>query len=228
MRQLTVANVRDGSISTEIRCPRYVRFPPIATKSRTCRHFGFGPIAAIVADETARSSAGALGARHASSTSSIELMLLLCAAYVFGCAFRSFLPRADVQRICLFDTWLSSVVVGRSVATVAEICFAAQWAIILYQLGTIIRRHRQFPTKREADAFHAKARTEVAAGAHTPDSASITVAEAAELWIARCERDGLERMTILAYRQHVDLHNRTPHRQGEVVVFVCSRSERLP
>jgi hypothetical protein len=64
-------------------------------------------------------------------------MLLLCAAYVFGCAFRSFLPRADVQRICLFDTWLSSVVVGRSVATVAEIAFAAQWAVILYQLGTM-------------------------------------------------------------------------------------------
>jgi hypothetical protein len=64
-------------------------------------------------------------------------MLLLCAAYVFGCAFRSFLPRADVQRICLFDTWLSSVVVGRTVATVAEIAFAAQWAIILYQLGTL-------------------------------------------------------------------------------------------
>src|SRR5882757_5150054 len=71
------------------------------------------------------------------STSGIELMLLLCAGYVFGCAFRSFLPRADVQRICLFDTWLSSVVVGRSVATVAEIAFAAQWAIILYQLGTM-------------------------------------------------------------------------------------------
>jgi hypothetical protein len=71
------------------------------------------------------------------STPGIELMLLLCAAYVFGCAFRSFLPRADVQRICLFDTWLSSVVVGRSVATVAEICFAAQWAIILHQLGTM-------------------------------------------------------------------------------------------
>jgi hypothetical protein len=71
------------------------------------------------------------------STSTVQLMLLLCAAYVFGCAFRSFLPRADVQRICLFDTWLSSVVVGRSVATVAEVCFAAQWAIILYQVGTI-------------------------------------------------------------------------------------------
>ncbi len=70
-------------------------------------------------------------------TSGIELMLLLSAAYVFGCAFRSFLPRADVQRICLFDTWLSSVIIGRSVATVAELCFAAQWAVILYQLGTM-------------------------------------------------------------------------------------------
>ncbi len=79
-----------------------------------------------------RTADGSLG-----SMSGIELMLVLCAAYVFGCAFRSFLPRADVQRICLFDTWLSSVVVGRSVATVAEVCFAAQWAIILHQLGTM-------------------------------------------------------------------------------------------
>ena len=71
-----------------------------------------------------------------SSAPDIQLMLCLCAAYVFGCAFRSFLPRADVQRICLFDTWLSSVVIGRSVATVAEVCFAAQWAIVLHQLGS--------------------------------------------------------------------------------------------
>ena len=67
----------------------------------------------------------------------IEPLLLLCAVYVLGCAFRSILPRADVQRICLFDTWLSSVMVGRSVATVAELCFAAQWAIVLYALGKV-------------------------------------------------------------------------------------------
>ena len=67
----------------------------------------------------------------------IELMVLLCAAYVFGCAFRSALPRADVQRICLFDTWLSSIMVGRSVATVAEICFVVQWAMVLRQLGRL-------------------------------------------------------------------------------------------
>ena len=71
------------------------------------------------------------------NASGIQLMLILCAAYVFGCAFRSVLPRADVQRICLFDTWLSSVAIGRSVATVAEICFAAQWAIALHQLARI-------------------------------------------------------------------------------------------
>jgi hypothetical protein len=72
-----------------------------------------------------------------SGMSNLQLMLILCAGYVFGCAFRSFLPRADVQRICLFDTWLSSVAVGRTVATVAELCFAAQWAIMLHQLGTL-------------------------------------------------------------------------------------------
>jgi len=66
-----------------------------------------------------------------------EILFLLCAAYVFGCAFRSVLPRADVQRIVLFDTWLSSVLVGRSVATVAEVCFAVQWAIVLRHLANL-------------------------------------------------------------------------------------------
>jgi hypothetical protein len=64
-----------------------------------------------------------------------EPLLLLGAAYVIGCAFRSVLPRADVQRICLFDTWLSSVFVGRTVATVAELCFIMQWAIVLRALA---------------------------------------------------------------------------------------------
>jgi hypothetical protein len=69
----------------------------------------------------------------------IEPMIVLCAVYVFGCAFRSILPRADVQRICLFDTWLSSVLVGRSVATLAEVCFAVQWAIVLRELARLSR-----------------------------------------------------------------------------------------
>src|SRR4029077_12829241 len=30
-----------------------------------------------------------------------------------------------------------SVVIGRTVATAAEICFAVQWALVLYQFGTM-------------------------------------------------------------------------------------------
>jgi hypothetical protein len=60
-----------------------------------------------------------------------RIQLLLSAGYVFGCAFRSFVPVYDVPRLCLFDSWLASVIVGRSVATIAELCFAAQWALML-------------------------------------------------------------------------------------------------
>jgi hypothetical protein len=81
----------------------------------------------------------ALVARHADADPEAyrrqRLQLLLCAGYVFGCAFRSLLPRADVQRIGLFDSWASSVVIGRSVATVAELCFAAQWALLLHTVA---------------------------------------------------------------------------------------------
>lgn len=59
--------------------------------------------------------------------------LLLSAAYVLGCAYRSALPVYDIPRIVLVDSWLSSVIVGRSVATVAELCFAGQWAVTLRQ-----------------------------------------------------------------------------------------------
>ena len=58
--------------------------------------------------------------------------LLLSAVFVLGCAFRSLLPRGDVQRIGLIDSWLSSVLVGRSVATAAELCFMAQLALLLH------------------------------------------------------------------------------------------------
>jgi hypothetical protein len=58
-------------------------------------------------------------------------MLILAGAFTFVCAFRSFLPRADVQRICLVDSWFSTVLVGRFVATIAELAFVAQVAAAL-------------------------------------------------------------------------------------------------
>lgn len=60
-----------------------------------------------------------------------RLLLWLSGGYALGCAFRSVFPVYDVPRLCLFDSWLCSVVVGRSVATFAELCFAAQWALLL-------------------------------------------------------------------------------------------------
>jgi integrase len=75
-----------------------------------------------------------------------------------------------------------------------------------YRDGDGKRRHRQFPSKWKADDFMVTARAEVVAGTHTPDSASITVREAADLWLARCARDQLEETTLRAYRQHVNLH----------------------
>lgn len=75
-----------------------------------------------------------------------------------------------------------------------------------YRDGAGARRHRQFPTKREADSFMVRARAEVAAGTHVADSASATVAEAAEAWLRSCERADREKSTLRYYRQHVDLH----------------------
>ena len=64
-----------------------------------------------------------------------RVQLVLSAIYVSGCAFRSALPVFDVPRLCLFDSWLSSVAIGRSVATLAELAFVAQWAVLLRQVS---------------------------------------------------------------------------------------------
>ena len=64
-----------------------------------------------------------------------QRLLWLAGVYVLGCGFRSVLPMIDVPRLCLHDTWVSYIVVGRSVATVAELAFALQWALLLREAG---------------------------------------------------------------------------------------------
>jgi hypothetical protein len=71
-------------------------------------------------------------------TAAAYMQLLLSAVYVAGCAYRSFLPVIDVPRLVLVDSRLSSVLVGRSVATVAELCFAAQWALLLHRAAVLV------------------------------------------------------------------------------------------
>lgn len=84
-------------------------------------------------------AAGLLGKRRAQWSADAyaarRQLLWLSAAYVLGCGFRSVLPMVELPRICLYDVWISRVAVTRSIATVAEICFAAQWALLLREAG---------------------------------------------------------------------------------------------
>ncbi len=68
------------------------------------------------------------------------------------------------------------------------------------------RRHKQFSTKKDADAFLLHARGEVSRGIHTAESASVTLAEAGERWLSKCAEDGLEQMTIERYRSTFEHH----------------------
>jgi integrase len=68
------------------------------------------------------------------------------------------------------------------------------------------RRTKNFERKRDADAFHASVSVDMRKGIHVPDSQSVTVAEAARIWLDACAGRGLERATLAPYRQHVDLH----------------------
>ncbi|HEY4338834.1 MAG TPA: hypothetical protein VGM97_02700 [Steroidobacteraceae bacterium] len=76
-------------------------------------------------------------ATHAAAIAADHVQLILCAAYVFGCAYRCVLPVYDIPRVVLVDSRLSSVIVGRSVATIAELCFAVQWALMLHRMALL-------------------------------------------------------------------------------------------
>lgn len=68
------------------------------------------------------------------------------------------------------------------------------------------RHEKMFPTKRDAEAYATKARSEVVQGTHTPDSTAKTVGEAGDLWVQRAVSDGLEASTIKQYKEHLRLH----------------------
>lgn len=61
---------------------------------------------------------------------------VLCAAiYTVVCAFRSFFPRVDLERTVLIDAWPSSIALGRTAATIAELAFTVQLGLICAWLG---------------------------------------------------------------------------------------------
>lgn len=66
-----------------------------------------------------------------------QAQLLLSAVYVGVCGFRSLFPRVDLERICLWDSWLSGIVLGRTAATIAELCFALQCGLFVQRLADL-------------------------------------------------------------------------------------------
>lgn len=68
------------------------------------------------------------------------------------------------------------------------------------------RRSKQFQRKKDADVWSVNALAEVQRGVHTPDSTSITVANAATKWLDGVRDSNREPTTVAAYEQHVRLH----------------------
>jgi integrase len=75
-----------------------------------------------------------------------------------------------------------------------------------YVDGAGKRRGKLFERKSDGEAWLVETRHDLARGVHTPASLSPTVKDAAALWIKRCNEKALERSTICAYEEHVDLH----------------------
>ena len=70
-----------------------------------------------------------------SSKPYIWWQLIFSGIFTFVCAFRSYFPRICLERYCLFDSFFSSIVLGRALATIAEVSFAFQVALLVHEMG---------------------------------------------------------------------------------------------
>lgn len=75
-----------------------------------------------------------------------------------------------------------------------------------YVDGQGVERAKQFDRKGDASAYLTKVGWEVSQGTHTPDSTSVTVAKAADLWISTAKANERERSTIKQYQELARLH----------------------
>lgn len=78
--------------------------------------------------------------------------------------------------------------------------------LVDYRDGAGKRRFKQFARKKDADTWITQAAWEVSKGVHTADSQSVTVKDAADLWVKAAEANDRERGTVQQYRQLRDLH----------------------
>ena len=84
------------------------------------------------------------------------------------------------------------------------------------------RRLKSFKRKKDAESWWTGAGYDVSKGTHTPDSASESVADAADAWLKRCRKgtadeEPLERSTVREYENHCRMYINDPdHGIGSV------------
>jgi integrase len=78
--------------------------------------------------------------------------------------------------------------------------------IVDYRDAAGKRRAKQFQRKKDAESWATKALSEVQQGTHTPDSISVTLAQAADQWLDSVRASDREPTTLAPYEQHVRLH----------------------
>ena len=76
--------------------------------------------------------------------------------------------------------------------------------VVRYKDNSGKRRLKTFPTRKAAEAWQTQALHEVSQGTHTPDRASITVAQGWAMWLDDADR--LERATIQGRQDMLRLH----------------------
>jgi integrase len=78
--------------------------------------------------------------------------------------------------------------------------------LVGYRDGEGARRFESFKLKRDADAREAEVKTLRSRGTVVAPSRSITFAQACENWIKQAEADGVEKATLLYFRQHAKIY----------------------
>jgi integrase len=78
--------------------------------------------------------------------------------------------------------------------------------LVDYTDGDGDRHVQTFARKKDATDYHSKVQLDVKAGVHLAPSKSVTVAEAAELWLTYVKNEGCERTTLESYAGHVRIH----------------------
>src|SRR6516164_11340255 len=78
--------------------------------------------------------------------------------------------------------------------------------VVDYVDGSGQRRNKNFKRRRDAYDYAVRVGAEVRAGTHAPDSTSLTITEAGQLWLQTGENAGLERTSLTSYREHLNLH----------------------